>query len=138
MFLVALPTLLTVFLITRPWRSPGGCAAGAAARLDPSVAVARADGAGGRIVTGDARTRWVRRAHQHELRNERDDPQHLLGVDGAFPPIFGGVVIMHFAVAYEMWPRITGAIAVEAAGTLATMAVVHRHVDHHDPLARRR
>ena len=79
-FLVALPTLLTVFSICasleiagraswRP-RAPG---------LDRGTALGGADGAGGRIVAGDARPRRVRRAHQYELRHELDDPQHVLG-----------------------------------------------------------
>ena len=58
-------------------------------------------------------------------------------VPAHFHLIFGGaVVIMYFAIAYEMWPRITGqATALETNGALAIVAVVHRHVRYDHTLA---
>ena len=61
-------------------------------------------------------------------------------VTAHFHLIFGGaVVIMYFAIAYEMWPRITGKpLRSKASGALAALAVVLGHADHHDSLAHRR
>ena len=67
------------------WRSPAGCAAAGAVRLDRRVAVGAPDGARDGACLRHARLRRLRRAHQHELRHERDGAQHLLG-HGAFPP----------------------------------------------------
>ena len=61
-------------------------------------------------------------------------------VTAHFHLIFGGaVVIMYFAIAYEMWPRITGKpLRSKTLGSLAAVVVVLGHADHHDPLAHRR
>ena len=50
-------------------------------------------------------------------------------VTAHFHLIFGGsVVIMYFAIAYEIWPRLTGRGArVARAAAAAALAVVHRH-----------
>ena len=47
-------------------------------------------------------------------------------VTAHFHLIFGGaIVIMYFAIAYEMWPRITGKpLRSKATGALAALAVV--------------
>jgi predicted ATPase/uncharacterized protein GlcG (DUF336 family) len=107
--------------------------------VDPGAAVGGADGAGGRVVAGDARLGRLRRDHQHELCHERDDPQHVLG-HGAFPP--------------DLWRRDCDhvfrhrlrdvaahhrqAAALQATGALAALAVVRGDADHDDPLAHRR
>ena len=78
--LVSVPTLLTVFTITASMevagtdaRRKGHC------RLDQGAALGPADGAGDRPRLPDAVLRRRRRAHQHELWNERDGPQHAAG-----------------------------------------------------------
>jgi cytochrome c oxidase subunit 1 len=79
-FLVALPTLLTVFSITA---QSGDCRASPrrarTSGVDRGSTLGRARGAGRRVVAGHAWPWWVRRPYQHELRHELNDPQHVLG-----------------------------------------------------------
>jgi heme/copper-type cytochrome/quinol oxidase subunit 1 len=58
-------------------------------------------------------------------------------VTAHFHLIFGGaVVIMYFAIAYEMWPRITGkTAALKEVGAPPTLAVVLGNNDRHHSLA---
>ena len=58
-------------------------------------------------------------------------------VTAHFHLIFGGsVVIMYFAIAYEIWPRLTGREHPSLApAAMATVAVVHRHDGHDGALA---
>ena len=84
--LVSVPTLLTVFTITASMEVAGRMRGGTGTvRLDQGAAVGSADGARDRPRLLHAVLRRRRRAHQHELRNERDGPQHQLG-HRAFPP----------------------------------------------------
>ena len=50
-------------------------------------------------------------------------------ITGHFHLIFGGaIVIMYFAIAYDLWPHLTGrALASVAADARAALALVHRH-----------
>src|SRR5713226_6020604 len=77
-FLVVLPTLLTVFSICASLEIAGRHRGGRGLLGWIGAALGRADGAGGRFVPGDAWFGRLRRAHQHELRHERDDPQLIL------------------------------------------------------------
>ena len=58
-------------------------------------------------------------------------------VTAHFHLIFGGsVVIMYFAIAYEIWPRLTGREhASLGPAAMAAVAVVHRHDGHDGALA---
>ena len=80
--------------------------------LDRGATLGPADGARHRACVCDAGLRRLRRPHQHGVRHERHDPQHVLGHGAIFILIYGGsVVIMYFAIAYEIWPRLTGRAA---------------------------
>jgi cytochrome c oxidase subunit 1 len=84
--LVSVPTLLTVFTIT----GVGGDRRAAARRpgtlrVGEGAAVEGARDARGRVLLRDAGLRRGRRHHQHELPDERDDPQHAVG-HRALPP----------------------------------------------------
>ena len=82
---VSVPTLLTIFTITRLPGDRGAAARRArSARMDRGAALGASDGAGDRPGLRHARPRRFRRHHQHGLRHECDGAQHLLG-DGAFP-----------------------------------------------------
>ena len=60
------------------------------------------------LVLRDARLRRVRRADQYGLRHERHGAQYVVG-DGALPSDFRRLGRDHvFAIAYEIWPRLTG------------------------------
>ena len=139
-FLVAVPTLLTVFSISR---QSGDRRAAArrprAVRLDRRAAVGRADGAGRGLSLvmlwlggfgGLINMSYAMNAMIHNTS----------WVTAHFHLIFGGaVVIMYFAIAYEMWPHITGKpLRSKRAGALAALAVVLGHADHHHTLAYRR
>ena len=113
----------------RPW----------AAGVDRRIALGGADGPRRRLVARDARPRRVRRVHQHELCDEFDDPQYVLG-HGAFPP---DIRRRHRHHVFrdrlrDVAPDHREAAALQAAGTLAAVVVVLGHADHHDPLAHRR
>ena len=84
--LVSVPTLLTVFTITASMEVAGRMRGGTGTvRLDRGAALGPADGARHRPRLPHAVLRRRRRAHQHELWNERHGPQHQLG-HRAFPP----------------------------------------------------
>ncbi len=106
--LVAVPTLLTVFTICASVeiaaRRQGR------ARLDQGAAVVQSDDAHRRVLVRDARLRRHGRSHQHELSTRLDSTVHnTQWVTGHFHLIFrGAIVIMYFAIAYELWPHLTG------------------------------
>ena len=102
---VSVPTLLTIFTIAVfAGNRPVG-RSGAALSVDwerPMVLATEL----GFVMLGFGRIRWHRR---YGLRHECNGAQHLLGHSGPFCiVIFGGsVVIIYFAIAYEIWPRLT-------------------------------
>ena len=135
--LVALPTLLTVFTICAsaeiasrlrggrgafgwvtalPWQNPIMLATAL------SLVMLGFGGAGGLI----------------NMSYQLDASVHnTQWITGHFHLIFGGaIVIMYFAIAYDLWPHLTGR-ALESFGLMrdAALAVVHRHDRHHVPVA---
>ena len=125
---VAVPTLLTIFTITAsleiagrlrggrgvfgwiaalPWERPMVLATGLA------FVMLGFGGFGGLINMGYGMNAMV---------------HNTSWVTAHFHLIFGGsVVIMYFAIAYEIWPRLTGREHVAGAAAAAALAVVHRH-----------
>ena len=138
-FLVVLPTLLTVFSISAsleiagrirggrgllgwipalPWDEPMVLAVGL------SLVMLGLGGFGGLINMSFAMNSMI---------------HNTSWVTAHFHLIFGGaVVIMYFAIAYEMWPRITGKpLRSKRSGASATLVVVLGDADHHHSLAYR-
>src|SRR6266481_3383743 len=107
--------------------------------MDPGITLGSADGAGGWVVATHARPGRLRWAHQHELCDELDDPQHLLG-HGAFPShlrrysrdhVFRDR-LRHVAAHHRQTS------ALRTSRLLPTLALVHRNPDRNDPLAHHR
>ena len=79
-FLVTIPTLLTVFTITASFEIAGRLRGGTGLfGWIARIAVGSPDGAGDRSGLFHAVVRRRRRSDKHELRHERDDPQHVVG-----------------------------------------------------------
>ncbi len=121
------------------WRSRGGCAAVAACSgwvaalpwQQPMVLASGLSllmlglgGAGGLINMSYAMNATV---HNTQF------------VTAHFHLIFGGaVVIMYFAIAYELWPRLTGRALPVGAHAAAAVELVRGHADRDAAMARRR
>ena len=135
--LVTVPTLLTIFTDPRLARDrrPAARRQGPV-RLDRRVAVARADGARDRARLRHAVVRRRRRAHQHELFDERHGPQHVMG-HGAFPSDLrrhGGDHVFRHRLRDLAAPHRAGR-ARPSARMRAALAVGDRHDGDDDSLA---
>ena len=138
--MVAVPTLLTIFTICASLEIAGRLRGGrgllgwiAALPWDRPLVLASA------LSLRDAGPGRCGRAHQHELRDELDDPQHAMG-HRPFPPDLRRRDRDHVlrdrlrAVAAPDRPAARGAEARAAAA----VDLVHRHAGHHAALARGR
>ena len=135
--LVALPTLLTVFTICASAEIASRLRGGRGAfGWVGALPWQQSDHAGDRAVARHARLRRRRRADQHELQLDASI-HNTQWITGHFHLIFGGaIVIMYFAIAYDLWPHLTGrALRKFRPDANPALAVVHRHDGDDVPVA---
>ena len=135
-FGVAIPTLLTGFTVLASLEGAADCAVAGSVRLDHRPQLERTDGGRRNAGAVHADRRRLGRHDQCQLFDEHAGSQ-TQWVTGHFHLIFAGTtVIMYLAVAYHLWPKLTGRRLASRDGGVPAVAVDDRHAGPDHALAR--